>query len=67
MFVDASALCAILLDEPEAETLKTKIHGATYRLTSAIAVFETVRALLRETSLDIEACRSTVQALLRFD
>ncbi len=53
MFIDASALCAILLAEPEAEVFEQKLKSSRYRATSAVAVFETVRALSRETDLDL--------------
>jgi ribonuclease VapC len=64
MFVDASALCAILLAEPEAEALKAKLAEAPYRLTSAIAVFETVRALMRVTGREPSAVRVAVARLV---
>ena len=64
MFIDASALCAILLDEPEAETLALKLSEAPYRLTSAIAVFETVRALVRVVEMDVAEARAVVMRFL---
>lgn len=64
MFVDASALCAILLAEPEADNLKARLAAASDKSTSAIAMFETVMALHRETGLDITTCRATVARLL---
>ena len=48
MFIDASALCAILLSESDAAIFADKIEAAPRRMTSAVAVYETVRALLRE-------------------
>jgi ribonuclease VapC len=48
MFVDASAICAILLAEDGADVLAAKLVGARTRTTSAIAVYETVRAVMRE-------------------
>jgi ribonuclease VapC len=64
MSVDASALRAILLEEPEAEQFRTRLAAAPYRLTSPVAVFEVVRALLRVTGLDTQACRGAVARLL---
>lgn len=64
MFVDASALCAILLDEPDADRLVSVLDQASVRLTSAIAVFETVRAIMRETGRDPTSVRRIVGRLL---
>jgi ribonuclease VapC len=64
MFVDASALCGILLSEPEAETFKLKLSQATYRLTSAIAVFETVSALARERQMEVSRAHGIVARFL---
>lgn len=49
MFVDASAWTAILLNEPERAELRAKLAAAVIVLTSAIATWETVRALSRAT------------------
>ena len=48
MFVDASALVAIITGEPEAKALASRLNGARSRITSPIAVFETIAALSRE-------------------
>lgn len=64
MFVDASALCAILLEEPDGDDLARKLAAAPYRLTSAVAVFETVRALVRVVDMDVRAARRTVMRFL---
>lgn len=45
VFVDASALCAILLDEPERNAFKLRIADADEAMTSPLAVFETVLAV----------------------
>ncbi|HEV2363448.1 MAG TPA: type II toxin-antitoxin system VapC family toxin [Caulobacteraceae bacterium] len=47
IFVDASAICAILLDEEDARTFTTTLVSVSGRWTSPVAVFETVRALMR--------------------
>lgn len=49
MFVDASAWTAILLNEPERADLRAKLAAADTVLTSALATWETVRALSRST------------------
>lgn len=64
MFVDASAMCAILLDEPEGEALALKLSQAPYRMTSAVAVFETVRALIRAVEMDAGEARAVVARFL---
>ncbi|WP_116653851.1 type II toxin-antitoxin system VapC family toxin [Pelagibacterium sediminicola] len=47
MFVDACAIIAILSDEVEAERVSAALATATKRLTSPVAVLETVIALAR--------------------
>ena len=47
LFVDASALVAIIRDEPEAETLKNRLDGDPVRLTSAVAMWEAALAVGR--------------------
>lgn len=64
MFVDASALCAILLNESDGNALAVKLSQAPYRLTSAIAVYETVRALVRVVEMDVTAARAVVTRFL---
>lgn len=49
MFVDASAWTAVALNEPERDRLLAALIAADAVLTSAIANWETVRALVRET------------------
>jgi ribonuclease VapC len=49
MFVDASAWTAILLNEPERGPLLSKLASTDLVLTSAVATWETVRALTRAT------------------
>jgi ribonuclease VapC len=49
MFIDASAWAAMLLEEPEAEAFRAKLADAPVVLTSAIAGWETVRAVTRAT------------------
>lgn len=47
MFVDASALTAILLREVDADALATRMERATKRSTSPFAVWETALAVAR--------------------
>lgn len=65
MFVDASALCAILFREPEGPQFRNRLKTATGAVSSHIAVFETVRAVLVKTELDYVEARHAVDELLR--
>ena len=47
MFVDASAWAAIILSEPEVDAFEAKVFNAGFVLTSALATWETVRAVMR--------------------
>lgn len=47
MFVDASAMVAIMIGEPGAADLLRKLEGARHRMTSPLAVYETTVALAR--------------------
>ena len=47
MFVDASALTAILAGEPDAPALVARLQQARQRLSSPLAVWETTIALAR--------------------
>lgn len=64
MFVDASALCAILLGEPEQADLRLRIATAAAVETSPVAVWETVRALVRERVVEVPIAYAAVQAFL---
>jgi ribonuclease VapC len=48
MIVDASAIVAIMLDEPEGRTLAARIEAEAVRLTHAISVFEAAQAVARQ-------------------
>lgn len=48
MIVDASAIVAILLDEPEAHALADRIESASLKLTHPLALFEAAQAIARE-------------------
>lgn len=53
--IDASALVAMMLDEPDADRLNEIIMRSTVRLTSAIALWETTSRLQREaTAADVD-------------
>lgn len=65
MFVDASALCAILLGESDGDTYARKIRDAAGVSTSSIAIFEATVAVVRATGADIHSARRDVETLLR--
>jgi ribonuclease VapC len=60
MFVDASALCAILALEGEAEDFAKRIRSAQRRITSPLAVWETVINLPRLNGFDLETSEREV-------
>lgn len=62
MFLDASAIVAILADEPEAATFIALIESAPNKSTSGIAVFEAVLGLSRIRELDPEEAEALVLA-----
>lgn len=47
MFVDASALVAIIVGEPDGPALASKMNASESRYTSPIATYETAMALVR--------------------
>ena len=67
MFVDASALAAILLDEPEGMELAGAIESTSpsARITSPIAVFEASLAVNRTEAEGIERAERIVLSLLK--
>ena len=65
MFVDASAWTAILLAEADYKLLLGKLAGAPLLLTSAIAGWETVRAVSRATDRSLDDAASMLETLQR--
>lgn len=66
MFVDASAIVALLSEEPEAERVSDAIAGAAKRMTSPVAVLEAALALARpdKFGMTIEAVQPIVLEFL---
>ena len=64
MFIDASALCAILLAEPDSAPMGAKLSEAAIRMTSAVAVFETAQAIARESGGSLLVARQLVARFL---
>ena len=58
MFVDASAIVAILTEEPDADALAAALEGAEAPITSAVAIFEAALGLRRKRHASVEeACQ----------
>lgn len=64
MFVDASAIVAILTGEPEADTLADALDAARFPITSAIAVFEAVLGLCRKRHASVAEAEDDVREFL---
>ena len=66
MFLDASAIVAIINDEPQAEALVAKIDAATSRFVSSpIVVWESVVALARISNSSKDDTAPLVRAFLK--
>ena len=65
MFVDASVLVAILLEEGDAAELSARIEKSERRLTSPISVYEAALALSRVHSKSVADAESRVRQLVR--
>jgi ribonuclease VapC len=64
MFVDASAIVAILTREPEADALANLLEEARAPITSPIAVFEAVLALCRKRHASVEEAEEDIREFL---
>jgi ribonuclease VapC len=64
MFVDASAIVAILNSEPQADAFADAIEGGSAAITSAIAVFEATLALCRTRHAAVEDAVADVEEFL---
>ena len=64
MFVDASAFCAIFLDEVDGPAFERRLAASEQSWTSAVAVWETVRAVAKETERDVAAAGQRVTRYL---
>ena len=64
IFVDASALVAVLNAEPEADSFIAVLETETPKLTSEIAVFEAAAAIARERQVSPQQAEAAVRALL---
>jgi ribonuclease VapC len=64
MFVDASALTAMLLDERDGHELLARLQTYGSRVTSPLAVWETVLAVARVLGLEVKAAEIAVEEFL---
>jgi ribonuclease VapC len=64
MFIDASALTALLTDEDEARELLARLQQTGTRLTSPLAVWEAAVAVARVLDLSVSAAAEAVQDYL---
>ena len=65
MFVDASAITAILCDEKDGHELLARLQKSQERLTSPLAIWETVAAVARNLGLDVREAHDAVEQFLR--
>jgi ribonuclease VapC len=64
VFVDASALIAIITGEPEADALADLLEAEPRRLCSPVSVWETVAGLCHSYMFSVPAARDHVQRFL---
>lgn len=64
IFIDASALVAILTAEPEGRDLLLRVEETKTRLTSSLAIFEAVLAICRKRSMDVDVAHEKVSRFL---
>ncbi len=64
MFIDASALLAILWQEPEADGLANAIERAPNCCTSPLAIFETIASMMRERTIPRAVAEEHLRAVL---
>lgn len=61
MFVDASAIVAILTRESDADSLADRLQAAAAPITSPIALFEAVAGICRKRQSSVEEARDDVR------
>lgn len=64
MFVDASAIIAIMTDEPDAERLATLLGQARKSITSIIAIWEATVGLYRRKNIPMQEAEARVAEFL---
>jgi len=64
MFVDASAIVAILTREPEADSLANLLEKARTPITSPLAVFEAALGICRKRHVSVEEAEEDIREFL---
>lgn len=64
MFLDASALCSMITSEDDAALLAAKLRGADVRLTSPLAIWESVANVSRILAIEHERAQRLVEQFL---
>jgi ribonuclease VapC len=62
VFIDASAIVAILTREPDADALADLLDGATSPITSPIAIFESVLGICRKRHASVEEAEADLHS-----
>lgn len=65
MFIDASALTAILTSEQDARELLARMQNSNERLTSPLAIWETTIAVARRLGLEVKDAQLAVEDFLK--
>jgi ribonuclease VapC len=65
MFIDASALTAILTSEQDARELLARMQNSSERLTSPLAIWETTIAVARRLGLEVKDAQLAVEDFLK--
>jgi ribonuclease VapC len=65
MFIDASAVIAIVANEPDRQTLRDKMSAASHAITSPLAIYEATLGLTRIASGDFLAASHSMEEFLR--
>lgn len=65
MFIDASALVAVLTGEPEGESLAGRLDAAVDSFTSPLAAYETTLAIRRKLDRPLPVIQSDIASFLR--
>lgn len=64
IFVDASALLAVIAGEADAAALARRMQAASRRFCSAMSIWETVSGLCRSYAIPVPTARAQVQRFL---
>ena len=67
IFVDASAMIALMAGEADADDLADRLGAETRRLCSAISVWETIAGLCRSYTFSVRSARAAVQSFVELN